>query len=65
MKKNDRVLIFEDPQTEEKREGFAHLIHFLHGDEESEYWEVVFDGEQQRFPRWIKTHGRATFEVAD
>lgn len=57
LKPGDKIMIYEDPFTEEKPEGEVVLVEKLidHG-EEQEYWEVRFVGPdwQDTYKRWIR-----------
>ena len=64
LQKGDRVLVYEDPVSEEKPEGVAILIRKLQDIDPGfmEYWEVVFVGERERYHRAIQGQGRANLE---
>lgn len=55
MKKGDIVTIYEDPITEKIPEGKAVLLRPVNSDEDLEWWEVRFKGEDDTYYRFIKT----------
>ena len=62
MKAGDRVMIFEDPITEEIPEGPAHLVDYVTVERgvlpllacDTERWTVRFDGDQSTHVRTIR-----------
>lgn len=57
LERGDRVMIYEDPVTCEKKEGIATLVRQLNTDDGDgfERWEVIFDNEHESYPRTINT----------
>jgi len=50
--KGDRMTIYQDPKTEQKREGRADLVEFISKDPDGrETWKVRFEGEAELYTR--------------
>ncbi len=58
FQKHDRLMIYQDPITEQKEEGKAELISFDSSYYELERWTVRFIGEHQYVQRSIHTKGK-------
>lgn len=50
----DRVKVFQKPLTGEDFEGNAILMEYLFVRNESEYWNVLFDGDDHIHPRFVR-----------
>lgn len=54
LKPGDRINVYQNPVTQGHFEGTAILVDHLHvqnGD--MEYWSVLFDGEEEAYPRFV------------